>query len=261
LDLTAKFFELLFLIWLNIQPSIQSKIQEKLTTEYFILLPNSFSLCGFDNCNQKSYIFKESIINEAGGESTAHAVKGLSLATTAIFIIGEMTGTGILSLPKAVSQSDWTGIGLILGCCVLSAYCGIRLASCWILILSKNESFRQGVRDPFPVIAYEAAGRVGRYIVLVSSYLQLFGAGVIFILLASENVANILNNKFLYFCDWTIIITCLMFPVSMLGTPKDFWPIAVGAMVCTAVACLCIFVQSMDQIVTPLPVNNPITAE
>jgi vesicular inhibitory amino acid transporter len=188
-------------------------------------------------------------------------MKGLGLATTAIFIIGEMTGTGILSLPKAVSQSNWSGLGLILGCCVLSAYCGIRLASCWILILSKNDSFKEGVRDPFPIIAYEAAGKIGRYVVLVSSYLQLFGAGVIFILLASENVANILNNKHLYFCDWTIIITGIMFPISMLGTPKDFWPIAVGAMVCTAVACICIFAQSFRQAVTPLPSNNPIEFE
>ena len=185
-------------------------------------------------------------------------MKGLGLLTTSVFIIGEMTGTGILSLPKAMLQSDWSGIALILGCCVLSAYCGIRLASCWILILSKNESFRLGVRDPFPIIAYEAAGKAGRYIVLASSYLQLFGAGVIFLLLASENVANILNNQTLHFCDWTFIITAVIFPISMLGTPKDFWPIAVGAMACTGVACIFIFTQSMRQLTDPLPEHNPL---
>ena len=41
----------------------------------------------------------------------------------------------------------------------------------------------------------------------------------------------------------------------MLGTPKDFWPIAVGAMLFTAIACLLIFVQSMRQITT-LPSTN-----
>ena len=69
---------------------------------------------------------------------------------------------GILSLPQAVEESNWLGVCMILGCCVLSGYCGIRLSTCWMMILDKNESLRQGVRDPFPVIAYEAAGKIGR---------------------------------------------------------------------------------------------------
>lgn len=44
--------------------------------------------------------------------------------TAAVFIIGEMSGTGILSLPKAVLNSGWAGLAMILACCVLSAYCG-----------------------------------------------------------------------------------------------------------------------------------------
>ena len=52
-----------------------------------------------------------------------------------------------------------------------------------------------------------------------------------------------------------------MAPISMLGTPKDFWPIAVGAMVFTAVACLLIFIESLREIVTPLPVATPVTFE
>ena len=65
-------------------------------------------------------------------------------------------------------QSGWAGVALLLGCCVVSAYCGIRLSSCWMLILNRNETLRHGVRDPFPVIAYEAAGAVGRYVPLLS---------------------------------------------------------------------------------------------
>jgi amino acid permease len=127
------------------------------------------------------------------------------------------------------------------------------------MLVSKNESLKENhVRDPFPIIAHEAAGKIGRYVVMFSSYLQLFGAGVIFLLLTSENIANILNNKYLYFCDWTIIVTAVMFPVSLLGTPKDFWPIAVGAMLCTAVACFFIFIQTMRQVVTPLPPHAPL---
>lgn len=186
-------------------------------------------------------------------------VKGLTVFTAAVFIVGEMSGTGVLSLPISIEQSNWSGVFMILACCVLSGYCGIRLASCWMLILRKNEAFRHGVRDPFPLIAFEAAGKIGRYTVLVVSYVQLFGVAVIFLLLASGNLASLLDHIVLHFCDWTILITILMCPISMFGTPKDFWPIAVGAMLFTAIACLLIFIQSMREIVHPLPEHNDVT--
>ncbi len=50
-----------------------------------------------------------------------------------------------------------------------------------------------------------------------------------------------------------------MCPISMLGTPKDFWPIAILAMGCTAAACLFIFIQSLRQIPTILPESSKIT--
>jgi hypothetical protein len=41
---------------------------------------------------------------------------------------------------------------MIILCCLISAYCGIKLSNCWMMIIDKNHSMRQGVRDPFPVI-------------------------------------------------------------------------------------------------------------
>ena len=164
-----------------------------------------------------------------------------------------------LKLKTALEQANWYGVAMIIGCCCLSGYCGIRLSSSWLLILSKNSSFRQGLRDPFPAIAYEAGGKIARYLVLIVSYVQLFGVAVIFLLLASHNFASLISKIPLHFCDWTLIITVVMCPVSMLGTPKDFWPIAVGAMIFTAIACLLIFIQSMRQLTETLPANNPVT--
>ncbi len=127
------------------------------------------------------------------------------------------------------------------------------------MILEKKRSVSLGTREPFPLIAYEAGGKVARYVVVVSSYLQLIGVAVIFLLIASHNIATVLSTFVLRFCDYTIIITVIMWPVAMLGTPKDFWPIAVGAMVCTGVACLLLFVQTLRQIPTTLPEPSPIT--
>ena len=135
------------------------------------------------------------------------------------------------------------------------------------MIQSKNPSLRHGVRDPFPTIAYEAGGRWARYLVLVVSYVQLFGVAVIFLLIAAHNLASLLNTCALHFCDWTIVIAVVMAPIAMLGTPKDFWPIAVGAMLFTGFACVLIFSESMRQLSvlvannTALPDNNPVEFE
>ena len=94
---------------------------------------------------------------------------------------------------------------------------------------------------------------------LFISYVQLVGVAVIFLIIAAHNLESLVGRTAVHFCDWTYIITAVMIPVSMLGTPKDFWPIAVGAMICTAVACVLIFTQSMREIVSPLPPAEEIT--
>lgn len=128
------------------------------------------------------------------------------------------------------------------------------------MILDKKRASNESLhtREPFPVIAQEAGGKIARYIVVVASYLQLIGVAVIFLLIASHNIASVLSEFVLRFCDYTIIITVVMWPVAMLGTPKDFWPIAVGAMICTGIACLLLFIQTMRQIPTKLPEPSPI---
>lgn len=66
-------------------------------------------------------------------------------------------------------------------------------------------------------------------------------------LIAAENIRGLLAHFVFQFCDWTIAVAVLMVPVSMLGTPKDFWPVAVGAALFTAFACLFIFIQTLRQ--------------
>lgn len=41
---------------------------------------------------------------------------------------------------------------------------------------------------------------------------------------------------------WLLICFAVLFPLSWLGTPKEFWGIAVGASLATAVACVMICV-------------------
>ncbi|OWF37634.1 hypothetical protein KP79_PYT07900 [Mizuhopecten yessoensis] len=60
-----------------------------------------------------------------------HRERGLTIPSTAVFIAGEIAGTGILALPKAVEDTGWAGLLLIVLCAVLSAYTGILIGEAW----------------------------------------------------------------------------------------------------------------------------------
>ena len=47
----------------------------------------------------------------------------------------------------------------------------------------------------------------------------------------------------LHLCEWMVIVAVILIPLTWAGTPKDFWPIAVGALITTVVACILIIVS------------------
>ena len=88
---------------------------------------------------------------------------GLTVFTAAVFIAGEMAGTGLLALPKAMNQAGWTGLFSTFLLCFLSGYSGIKLGECWTMLRIRNPVFcEEGSRSPFQVIATEGAGKIGK---------------------------------------------------------------------------------------------------
>lgn len=70
---------------------------------------------------------------------------------------------------------------------------------------------------------------------------QLFGVAVVFLILCSDLVQDLLkNHTSLVSCDWIIIIGFLTCPFMWLGSPADISFIAYGAMSCTAISCVII---------------------
>ncbi|CAF0903901.1 unnamed protein product [Rotaria sordida] len=183
---------------------------------------------------------------------------GLSVFTAALFITGEMAGTGLLALPKAMDQAGWYGLISTFVLCMLSGYSGIRLGDCWTMLREMNPVYsEEGSRSPFQVIATEGAGRIGKYVLIFVIYFQLLGAriihqrcyqtGVVFLLLAAQNLQSLFDaiHAHLPVCIWIIIVAALLLGPCWLGTPKDSWPIAIGAMVCTAIACVFITISTL----------------
>ncbi|ROT80808.1 hypothetical protein C7M84_000445 [Penaeus vannamei] len=85
---------------------------------------------------------------ENGGEGRAR--RGLTMMLGAIFLVGEMAGAGVLNLPKAMVNTGWVGVPLIIVLCAGVAYSGTRLAECWVLLEERWPEYRVPCRRPYP---------------------------------------------------------------------------------------------------------------
>ncbi|KAH3782629.1 uncharacterized protein LOC127841078 [Dreissena polymorpha] len=171
--------------------------------------------------------------------------KGLGVLTTCVFIVGVIAGTGFLTLPKAIDNAGWIGFLLVLVCCFLSAYTGHVLGKCWTLAQERNPDLTQGsIRYPYPAIGELAYGTFGRYLVSLSLNFTQFGGTVVLVLLAAENIVKLLpdGSKF-NCCLVALTVGCVMTPFTWLGTPKEFWGIAVIATLATATTSIILFVS------------------
>ena len=88
-----------------------------------------------------------------------------------------------------------------------------------------------------------------RMLCTVCICLTLYGAGCVFIVLISQLVQSLMEEIGVSgidsLCLWMLIVTVFLTPLTWLGTPKDFWPIAVGALLTTVAACILIIIQAL----------------
>ncbi|KAL4233035.1 hypothetical protein ACF0H5_007721 [Mactra antiquata] len=173
---------------------------------------------------------------------------GLGIVTCAVFIVGEIAGSGVLALPAAVEGAGWIGLVIIVLCCLISAYTGKILGEAWVIVRKRTPEYQTGhVRYPYPAIGEAAMGKFGKHLVSVSINFTLFGVGVVFLLLSAINIADLLKQHIwpeVSFCYVAAIVAALLLPITWLGTPADFWFVAVGATCATAIAC-CIMLGVM----------------
>jgi len=169
---------------------------------------------------------------------------GLGIATAAIFLAGEMAGSGVLALAYSVVQIGIPGLVLIVMFAFNSSYIGSRLGLCWEVLAEKHKEFRDPhVRDPYPLIAEKAGlekgknvSRILRLVAVACVILTLYGAAIVFIELIAEFMFSLSNNS-MTMCIWMMVVVAVLTPITWLGAPKDFWPLAIGALITTITAC------------------------
>ncbi|XP_035213521.1 amino acid transporter AVT1J-like isoform X1 [Stegodyphus dumicola] len=183
--------------------------------------------------------------------------KGLSLWLAAIFIVGEMAGSGVLALPKALADAGWSGVVVLLVCCVNSLYSGVCLGRCWTILEERYDEYKQKNRYPYPTIAYRAMGTKMRYIVSFCIDFTLFGVATVFLLLSSQLIGNLAAQWGISFCYWILILAAFLGPLMWLGTPEDFWLAALGALGTTVIACFLLMAALAKEESVSVHVEHP----
>jgi vesicular inhibitory amino acid transporter len=177
---------------------------------------------------------------EGHGGANAHNADGFGILVTALFIIGEMVGGGIISMPNALYRQGWAGIAIICIVSMMSGYTGVQLGRCWIILQERwPELYLKHTQKPYPEMGYQAGGVWMRRVVSLCMNLTLFGTATVFLLIVGRNV-NMLVRSWsgtdVSFCYFTLIVAAILLPVTYLGSPKDFWQVSFGAAGSTTIA-------------------------
>ncbi|XP_065557239.1 uncharacterized protein LOC136025283 isoform X2 [Artemia franciscana] len=183
------------------------------------------------------------------GNADSYALKkhsGLSLWAAAVFVGGNMAGSGVLALPRAVANAGPIGIALIAVFCIASGYLGTRLAMCWVIIEERYPEYKKGVRDPYPTIGFHAFGQFGRILVSITNTISLFGVSIVFLILCSDILTALVRSLLPGYtiCTWLLVITLLLIPLSWIGSPKEFTWAGIAALVTTVIASVLSIIQA-----------------
>ena len=119
--------------------------------------------------------------NNPDERSVPGIVHGLTAFTAAVFIVGEMAGSGVLALPNAVANAGWIGIILICLLGILSGICGIALGKCWLILRRDFREYQGHVR--YPALGFHSYGRLGKYAVVICINATLIGKSIIYTLI------------------------------------------------------------------------------
>jgi len=174
----------------------------------------------------------------------------LSVVFAVLFIVGEMAGSGILALPRAVANSGYVGLLMLVICACIAGYTGCKLGKCWEYILQKEPAERDA-GDPYPTIAKISVGRKTEILANCSVYFTLVGACIVLLILCSINIRHIINgiagSGNIPICLMILIIGISLIPFGWLKSPAEMPWIAFLAAVTTFIACIFITIQLIFQ--------------
>lgn len=114
---------------------------------------------------------------------------GLNIPFAAFFIVGEIAGSGVLALPKAIDDTGWIGLVLIVACALLSSYTGSILGQAWLIVQERFPEYKKSCPDPYPVLGEKTFGKKGRPVAVGATLATAVACVLLVIKVAMEDGA------------------------------------------------------------------------
>ncbi|UYV79041.1 hypothetical protein LAZ67_17000838 [Cordylochernes scorpioides] len=170
--------------------------------------------------------------------------KGLSVFMVIMFIMGEQAGAGMMAISRAFVDTEWYGVAILLYYSVVAGLMGILLGKSWMIVEERWPQYKsQKCGNPYPTMGEKAVAPWMRIPVSICSYFSLLGGDVVYILVISKFLQQMFPQLGMSFCVWIVLLSLILLPFTFLGSPHDFWFIAVLAISTTAVCCVLALLQ------------------
>ncbi|KAF3649899.1 putative ycf20-like protein-like isoform 1 [Capsicum annuum] len=154
--------------------------------------------------------------------------------------INVLCGVGILSTPYAVKEGGWAGLSILFIFGVLSYYTGILLRYC----LDSQPGL-----ETYPDIGQAAFGTVGRIIISIILYVELYSCCVEYIILEGDNLSALFPNAHLnlggYQIDarhlFALLTTLAVLPTVWLRDLTVLSYISAGGVIASVMVVICLY--------------------
>ncbi|XP_065653368.1 uncharacterized protein LOC136080521 [Hydra vulgaris] len=187
--------------------------------------------------------------------------KGLSWQLAILFIVGEIVGGGVVAMGDATVNAGWWSIGLMM----FSLFSNLFMTKILVEIVALIGDEAYKTRDPYTRAIECAFGKKVKFFSSIILHSLNISVTTVYLILSTEllimffdEFAPILTTT-LGFRLWLCILVAILIPITWLGTPSDYWIVALFASfttICSAILISTSLLLNRPSDISKVPVRN-----
>lgn len=180
-------------------------------------------------------------------EGLVSARKGAGRLSTALVIVCQMAGVGILQLPYVLRQGGWVCLGFIVACALSTNY------TAKLLIRACYAGGPVPVCDSYGSLGLLAFGRAGRAVAVFFESTTLIGVSTLFLILSGKFLEELFGG--LPMRQWIIVAACIGgLPVLVLRTVAEVRGLPLVGVVAVSATVVAVLVEARS----PIPAHTDV---